>query len=308
MEETWDFYIYGFGNQARAWAANLLDNNRTPKIVLRSFESSSYKEALSLGYEVCTETSLPKTSISIALLTPDNTHLEILERLNLSKGSQVVYAHGISVFQNKLDQKFSHISHLLLAPKAIASELRSRCKQRLWIPAAFSLEFSKRTDDYELLCLIKELIGITHWTMSSFEQEFKTDLFSEQTLLCNALPIIIEKSFEYLVSKGIDSKLAYFETLVESKFIVDTLFEQGYSKFFELISPLALVGGHKGSDKVNQFDWNKLFDELWADIDQNHFIEQYEKTNIEDLRTEIKNKYANSSIQNLFEELQNNER
>jgi ketol-acid reductoisomerase len=104
---------------------------------------------------------------------------------------------------------------------------------------------------------------------SNFKNETYADLFSEQSILCSLLPYASEMIFNKLVDKGIEKELAYFESWYEVKLIADTLMKIGPQKFFDLISPNALLGSKKGKDFLLdshfQSQLNKLLDNIYSE-------------------------------------------
>ena len=301
MSALQDIVIIGFGNQAQAWAQNLSDSAIEFKVAVRP--GPSYQKAKKQNFSVQDFTSTKNSSGVFILLTPDHTHEQILAKLELNNGSKVIYAHGYSVHQNKLNQKYPDLDHLLLAPKAIAKELRSRFVKNEDIPAFYSTEHSN--DEVQDLALLKQLakaIGVgPRPYQTTFKQECQADQFSEQMLLCGGLPALIEKTFTTLVDNGVDPKLAYYESFFEVKLIVDTIFENGLSKFFELISPHALAGGNKAFKKLKESkELEEVSTLLWQDIANGNFENQFLETNIEGLRNQTSLFWDNHLISDQF--------
>ena len=134
--------IIGFGSQAKSWALNLRDSGFDVHIILRK-KSSSTKLVEKLGFKTLFfgESNLKSYSVFL-MLTPDHTHELILKtyREDFPVQSNFIYAHGFSVCQGSLEEAFPEFNHLLLAPKAIASEVRFQYETQGKLGAAFSLE------------------------------------------------------------------------------------------------------------------------------------------------------------------------
>ena len=232
--------IIGYGSQANTWSKNLRDSGRHIVIGLRE-NSASIAKAKDDGFDVIE--LIEKVDLSydyIAILTPDHTHLEILTYINKNATSptRVIYAHGVAVMQHKVHLKFPELKHLLLAPKAVAGEMRSLFVDKKPIPGAFSTQFSPNEED-ELLLLAKDLGMTSTIVKTNFEEETICDLFSEQSVLCSILPYALEKSFDQLTKNGVSPEMAYLECCFEAKLILTTLLKKAFLSF--LISSVQML-------------------------------------------------------------------
>lgn len=279
--------LIGFGNQARSWALNLRDSGYKMSIGLRQ-SSQSADLAKNLGFEVFDYTqSLP--SPHAAILTPDHTHRQVLESMRI-KPEALIFAHGHSLAYGQLHKTFPQINHLLLAPKAIASELRFQYEIKGTVAGVYSCELIEleRKSHYE--GLIKELaadLGISSLHFSSVEDETKADLFSEQSLLCSMLPYCALYSFNKLVDKGISPTTAYFECWHEVKLIATAMVEMGPEKFFELISPNALIGSQVAKKVFFDEAFHQKLEQIYDDIDTGKFEELLKACDFERTQKEV---------------------
>ena len=118
--------IIGFGSQAKSWALNLRDSGFEVHIILRK-KSPSIKLVEKMGFKSLFfgEADL-KAYSTFLMLTPDHTHENILKtyRKDFLPQSIFIYAHGFSFCHGSFGETFPEFNHLLLAPKAIASEVR----------------------------------------------------------------------------------------------------------------------------------------------------------------------------------------
>jgi ketol-acid reductoisomerase len=290
--------IVGLGNQARTWALNLQDSGRDFKVILRS--TSSQKEwALNHSISLIDSEDVGNLSTisSFILLIPDHEQTSFLQDLqkklsfsphDLSR--RIIYAHGYSYVQGQHQQLFPEWSHLLLAPKSIAQEMRQDYLRHKAIAGVYSLEGSHypEEDKIFLLTLAKDL-GMTWGPFPcGFEEEMKADLFSEQGLLCTLLPYAAKTCFDFLIKKGITPELAYLECWHEMKLIAQTLAERGPQAFFSLISPNAFLGSEKyhhflmqGLEEKYQVLWNNLENKsFFLDVHQQseHMTEQKQQS------------------------------
>lgn len=262
--------IVGFGNQAKTWAQNLQDSQFSVTIGLRrSSPSLALARQLHFNCLNLDEDNLLHVN-QLALLIPDHQHRPWLTTYasKLPQGTLVILAHGHSFVAHQLDKLFPHLCFALLAPKAIASEMRQRFLNKKMLSGVYGPE----TLPDKTKSILKGLatgLGFTHGPFpANFEEETTADLLSEQALLCGAIPYLALECFQLLRKNNIPAELAYLECWHELKLIVDAMTNMGPIKFFEAISPNALLGAEKAR-KI-------LFDETF-------------KTNIKRLLEEIRN-------------------
>ena len=293
-----EFTIIGYGNQAKAWASNLKDSGVKVYIGLRE-NSPSLAHAQNRGFETFIYTSENIKTDFCDLLTPDDTHHKILKSLPKHQAA-IIFAHGFSVEANKLNEKYSPL--ILLAPKAIASELRFRYENKEALTAFYSLEYA--SENY--LDAIKEIankLGMTNFYPSSFKEETQADLFSEQTLLCSTLPYSILLAYNALIEKGYSKEIAFYECFYESKLIIDTILKVGPQAFFELISPNALIGSQIGRDRIFDSELEEKFKTALLEIQQDDFYHQLQQVDIDSLKNEVKEFWKNQDLQKTYESL-----
>ncbi|MEX0797797.1 MAG: hypothetical protein WEB87_03415 [Bacteriovoracaceae bacterium] len=282
--------IIGFGNQAKAWALNLKDSGYEIFIGLRQ-DSSSLAAAKSLGLRpfIIGE---PLPCSDVAMLTPDDTHLEIAAQIAqdvpFKEDIHLIFAHGYSLFFERLAEKHPEFDCLLLAPKAIASELRLQYEVKGKLGAVYSAELSqsKNRATKKLKTLALDL-GISSFHPTTIEAETKADLFSEQALLCSSLPYSALFAFNKLIEKGINEETAYFECWYEVKLIADAMVKMGPLKFFDLISPNALEGSEIGKKQLFDQNYFDKLEKLYEDIDNGNFHQHLEDTSVEATREKV---------------------
>jgi ketol-acid reductoisomerase len=300
--------IIGFGNQAKAWALNLKDSGWSIRIAIRP-GSPSVEKILDSGLNyVFTNDDDFYNDQFYALLTPDHTHFDFIEEhsLKFHANTTIIYAHGFSVVKNHFPQKYTHLQHLLMAPKAIASELRNQYLCKGEIGGVFSVEYAKDSSPNarEWLLKLSHDLGITLGPFEvSFKQETMADLFSEQTLLCSIIPFTAHEIFQKLTSSGIPKELAYLECWHEIKLIVDVMIEIGPEKFFDLISPNALLGAQKGRNTLMSPSFLNGLDLIFQDIQSGNFDKEIDQSDIETTRKNMNEFWKNSPLQQTFESL-----
>lgn len=300
MKITPTLYIVGLGSQALAWALNLRDSG--VKVVLGLRQASSTRaraESLGLEYETL-EAGFFQASNSeqklIALLIPDHEMVNFFDVYPAAREEHCSYllAHGASY--PELLNKYPNLKIGLLAPKAIASEVRFRFETKGALGAAIS-KGTLEASVYDQVPSYCKALGINAGPYEvSIDAETKADLFSEQALLCGLLPYALRASFETLKAKGIPEELAFMECWVEGELIMKTLCEKGPMAFFSLISPAALKGAHKASQILVDHDFKLKLEKLWQEIDSNEFIGEVHQTDMTQLREEMKRDWETSPL------------
>lgn len=290
MKNIQSINIIGYGNQAKAWYKNLKDSGLHVSLWTRS--KNDAVDSYILGKD-----SIPEGVL--VLLIPDDQHLNFLETYTIPDGNLIIYAHGYSIVHDKLADRFPNLEHALLAPKAIASELRENFIKNEFLGAAVSSTKLKNYNDEQIVILAKNL-GITSIVRTSFENECYADLFSEQSLLCSTIPYSIKESFDYLVEQGIEEELAFLECVVESKLIIDTLLKVGFEGLFSKISPHALVGSEKIHKKLNKRQQNSFLEQIWCDIKSGGFNKEFKDTDVNQIRNQLSDRFRDSKIESIF--------
>lgn len=304
--------LIGFGSQGQAWAQNLRDSGRQVKCFLRE-NSSSIELANSLGFESNSDlqyllSSAHETQV-LLLLIPDHAHKGFLESHKelIPPGTSIIYGHGASVVEHQLISKYPQWNHILLAPKAIASELRSGFVHGGGLGAVYSLEGveNKQIQEIEeqLIALAKD-IGITAGPYKvTFEQETRADLLSEQSLLCGLIPYAAKNCFDTMLENDIPPELAYLEAWHEVKLIANAMIQLGPTDFFKLISPHALIGARLASKELFDKGYQETIEKLRQDIwNGNFFKKAGELSPIKERELQVE-AWKNSELQKTFEKL-----
>ncbi|MFZ4712381.1 MAG: hypothetical protein ACOYL6_01600 [Bacteriovoracaceae bacterium] len=306
MSEEKKLAIIGFGNQAKAWALNLRDSGWDVVIYLRP-QSKSFAQAQKLGFLALPWSDQSISSChSFALLIPDHEHGEALSHLPMKQlnHARMIYAHGYSLAKYKLKVKYPELTHLLLAPKSIASEMRFFYETGKKLSGVFSVEHSTNpTKDQEWLMSLARALGIKVGPFpAQFSEECKADLFSEQALLCGLYPYAILEAYNQLRKNGVNAELAYLECWHESKLIMDAMVERGPKAFFSLISPNALMGSQKGK-KLLSPELKKVFNLLLNDIDDGTFENEMDQFSHQSLKKEVEDFWDQQELQQTYEKL-----
>lgn len=301
--------LIGFGSQGIAWALNLRDSGWNISVALRA-NSSSIEKAKSLDFQVVDFSKLGQFS-NILLLIPDHEHKNFLDTNQnfIMPLTNIIYAHGHSYVSQDLAKFYPQFNHLLLAPKAIASEVRFQFQSKGKIGAVYSLEgLSSDNEQIEnsksfLFQLAKDL-GITGGPYpTSFSNEATADLFSEQTLLCGLIPFAAKQSYDLLIENGIEPEIAYMECWVEIKLICDALVKMGPESFFQLISPNALIGAQKARQIFFDKEYQNKLKTLLREIKNGDFDHYASKVDISIIRDEILSDWKSSSLSDVHQRI-----
>ena len=290
--------IVGFGNQAKAWAANLQDSGCQVSIALRD-GSSSKALAEKSGFDVITMEQMIDEVVIV--LAPDESHADVISKLH--KKHTLLFAHGYSLYFTNLVKDYPEHSYLLLAPKAIASEVRREYLEKGQLAAVYSLEFSKRPEDEALIKEIAHLVGFNNIFKSDIRSEAMADLFSEQSLLCGLLPYASLASFNKLVEQGVEPKVAFLECWHEVRLIAHALINNGPVEFFKLISPNALLGAEKGRIALFGDEYQNALDQLYSDISDQSFLSETKAANFDQLREKTIKFWESEKLNEVFNEL-----
>jgi len=299
--------IIGYGSQARAWAHNLSDSGWKITIALRTGSTSWQRVDQVKFATVDLDQSSTIETDYVGHLIPDADHGSFLEtyKKKFVPGTRFIYAHGYSFIKEEMPKKFPQFGHLLMAPKGIATELRAQYLEKGKLAAAYSLEGSQSPEqDREFLLTLAADMGITAGPYeATFQEEAYADLFSEQTLLCSLLPYGALKCYNKLREKNIPKEIAYFECWYELKLIVDTMVALGPHKFFDLISPNALIGGEKGHQKLFDREYEAKLQTFIDDIWEKKFFNEIDETSVDKVRDKINSFWAAQEITQVHEEL-----
>lgn len=295
---TFPVTLIGFGSQAKAWALNLRDSGADVCIALNP-DSPSIAKAQSLGFKtIKLQSEELKQNSLLVMLIPDDRQDDFLEKNHtfITHGSHLVYAHGFSLTKHKLAEVYPQFHHSLLAPKAIASEVRYQFEINGKIGAAvFAQDFELEKE----IVILAQHAGFTALYPSTPEEECKADLFSEQSLLCSILPYVALESFNVLRKNGVSKEVAFMECFLELKSISQALVTLGPEAFFQLISPNALIGSQKGRKNLLNNDFKKNLEQLYADVESGKFFNEVE-TDANKLRQNVLDEWKKEELTSVF--------
>jgi len=276
--------LVGYGNQGRAWAANLRDSGWKVSVSGR-LHGNGIARAKVDGFATVDAASLRSLRGPIALLLPDEIIRRFFEEyLSGGSGRQFLFANGFAVPCTR--PEFSESDDVILvAPKGIGQKLRENFVAGSGVMGAIAVHQDASGAAEKLAKEVAEGLGLTRVGVieTSFAGETKCDLLSEQVILCGAAPRLVKETTEFLVSQGIDRRLAAYECLNELKLIVDMMVEHGVDGMFERVSTAARFGGQQAAEvilpKAELFSrtsrlWNAIEDGTFAKSLQSHLEEK----------------------------------
>jgi ketol-acid reductoisomerase len=301
MDQKETIVVVGFGSQAKAWAMNLRDSNCLLKIALQK-ESKSVNKARDLGFDVITLESKELFSYhTFLVLIPDQEQLKFLEKNHsfITPNSLLVYAHGFSMARDLVHEKYPQFSHALLAPKAIASEVRFQYETKGKIGAAI---YSPNKNAESALQALAKKVGFTALYPTPFEKECAADLFSEQSLLCSLIPYGSLLSYNKLREYGISPEVAFMECFLELRSIATAFVNLGPEAFFKLISPNALIGSEKGRKLLINENFQRGLEQIMIDIHNKEFYKEVDVDHAA-IRAEVLGQWQKEELSSTFERL-----
>lgn len=271
--------LIGYGNQGKAWAANLRDSAWAVKVSGRP-DGEGMKAARADGYTIVDSADLPGITGMIALLLPDEIIPKFFGRYLAQptgaakdQGRTFAFAHGFSV-------TFGHLHFaanddvVLVAPKGIGPKLRENFTKGGGVLGVLAVEQDSSGRALQKAQMIAEGLGLNRVGLipSSFAEETKTDLLSEQVILCGIVPRLVEETVRFLVEKGVDPRIATYECLNELKLIVDMMVAHGIHEMYTRVSSAAKFGGLQAAETLlPDAELRPRLEALWRDIENGNF-------------------------------------
>jgi ketol-acid reductoisomerase len=268
--------LVGYGNQGKAWAANLRDSGW--RVVVSGREDGrGIDRARADGFATVPAHELRARKGPIALLLPDESIRSFFDTFLVGgEGRQFFFAHGFAVTYTRPPFSASD-DVILVAPKGIGTKLRENFVNGGGVMGALAVDQDASGRARDGARSVAEGLGLTRVGVveTSFAAETKCDLLSEQVVLCGVVPRLVRETTEFLVSQGIDRRLASYECLNELKLIVDMMVEHGVDGMFSRISTAARFGGQRAADvMLTQDELAVRTQALWNDIEDGTFAQR----------------------------------
>lgn len=268
--------IIGYGNQGRAQALNLRDYGLSPLIGLR-VDSANRQLAQDDGLEVSSPIDIVQKCDVVMLLIPDEAIADLYNNElshHVTTATALGFAHGFAVhYRLLIPEKAGDV--FMVSPKGTGEALRNCYLNGQGLPAYLAVDQDRSQQAQQLALAYAQAIGCTQTFVTTFKEETESDLFSEQAVLCGALPFLIKTAVEVLVEAGYDQRLVYHECVTEAKLVCDLLTTEGLVNFRKKISNTAEFGGYLACDKIIGTGIKKRMQDLLEEIQQGKFAEEF---------------------------------
>jgi ketol-acid reductoisomerase len=268
--------LVGYGNQGKPWAANLRDSGWKVSVSGRP-GGNGIARAKADGFATIAASDLKSVQGPLALLLPDEAIPSFFTRyLTGGENRQFIFCHGFAVTFGALPVSESD-DLLLVAAKGIGPKLRENYLAGSGVMGVLDVRQDASGRAWPVAEAVAEGLGLTRVGIlkASFEEETKTDLLTEQVVLCGAVPRLVTETVDFLVEKGIDRRLAEYECLNELKLVVDMMVEHGVEGMLQKVSRAAYHGGAKAADiVVPKPELRARTEKLWQDISDGTFARE----------------------------------
>ncbi|ARF18157.1 ketol-acid reductoisomerase [Sporosarcina sp. P3] len=273
--------IIGYGSQGHAHARNLKDSGFNVVVGVRA--GKSFEQAKADGLETLSVKEASEKADLIMILLPDENQKAIYNseiEPALAKGKSLVFAHGFNVHFGEIKPP-ADVDVFLVAPKGPGHLVRRTFEAGGGVPALFAVYQDVSGQAKDVALAYAKGIGSARGGVleTTFEEETVTDLFGEQAVLCGGLTSLVKAGFETLVEAGYQPELAYFETLHETKLIVDLMYEGGMAGMRYSISDTAEWGDFVSGPRVIDADTKARMKDILTDIQSGKFAKEWIEEN-----------------------------
>lgn len=217
---------------------------------------------------------------AVALLTPDETHPELLDSLvnpHAPTGALLLVAHGSSLMGDGLARVRADLDVGLVGPLGPGSLLRER--------------FVEGTGLAGLLAVVRDATGSAAARalayaadlrmtragvlVTTLREEVVSDLFAEQVVLTGGVMELMRTAWETLVDGGVSEEVAYYSCVQELKQILDLVHAEGISGMRRRISTTALWGGLTRGPRLAGAPMRQEMRRILAEIESGAFAREW---------------------------------
>jgi ketol-acid reductoisomerase len=241
----WTLAVLGYGNQGRAQALNLRDSGHAVVVGARPGGSSA-ELASQEGFAVVAPEHLPGRVDLVAVLTPDETHRDLIDHLSAEDRGRikvVILAHGFALRFDppSLDSGWDVA---VVAPAGPGVQLRSRFLEGSGLPALLAVHQDGSGEAEARARAYAAAIGCARAGVlrTDVAQEVEVDLFGEQAVLCGGMSALCQAAFQTLVDGGYPPEMAYLECVQQLRLTAELVERHGIEGMRRRISPTALYG------------------------------------------------------------------
>ncbi len=266
--------VLGYGSQGRAQALNLRDGGVAVTVGLRP-DSASRRRAAEDGFGAVEPAEAVAGASFVAVLVPDEVQGEFVRddvTPNAQAGAAIIFAHGGPVHFGDVALP-EGVDVALVAPMGPGRLLRAYYVEGRGLNAKAAVAQDATGQAWPRSLAYARALGCGRAGViaTTFAEEAKLDLFSEQAVLCGGVPALAEAAFEMLVAAGYPPALAYIECVREIKYVADLMFEHGVDGMRRRISSTALYGGVTRGSKVIGPEVRKALQDILNAIEDGSF-------------------------------------
>ncbi len=272
--------ILGYGSQGRAQALNLRDGGVGVRVGLRAASARRHLASQD-GFAVVEPTAAVAGASFVAVLVPDEVQRECFSgevAPNLKPGAVVIFAHGGPVHFGDVPLP-EGVDVVLVAPMGPGRVLREYNVEGRGLNGKVAVAQDATGRGWPRALAYARALGCGRAGViaTTFADEARRDLFSDQAVLCGGVPALAEAAFETLVAAGYPPALAYIECVREIKYIADLMFEYGVDGMRRRISSTALYGGATRGPRVVGPEAEKALKEILEAIEDGSFAAEMKK-------------------------------
>ncbi len=272
--------VLGYGGQGRAQALNLKDEGFAVTVGLRA-ASASRARAAGDGFPV----ALPGEAVAAAkvavVLVPDEVQGGFFARdvaPALRPETLVVFAHGGAVTAGDIKPP-ENVDVVLVAPMGPGHLLREYYTAGEGLNAKVAVARDASGEAWLRALAYARALGCGRAGViaTTFAEETRLDLFSEQAVLCGGVPALAEAAFQTLVEAGYPPALAYIECVREIKYIADLMFAYGVEGMRRRVSSTALYGGGTRGPQIVGKETRRVLRGILKTIENGSFASEMKK-------------------------------
>ncbi len=270
--------IIGYGNQGHAHALNLRDSG--VRVIVGSDPArGSFAKASGAGFEVVSVREASRRGDVVALSLPDETMAGVYEAevaSQLTEGQCLLFVHGFNIHFGFIKPPMC-VDVVVVGPKGPGRGLRAAYEAGKGLAALVGVHQDKSGKAESIALSYAWGLGCSRSMVmrTTFREEAETDLFGEQAILCGGIPALIKMGYDTLIEAGYQPEAAYFETLHETKLIVDLLVSRGIAGMREAISNTAEWGGYRAGEELINAGTRKTMKAILARIQDGSFAKEW---------------------------------
>src|SRR5436305_12292262 len=191
--------VLGFGSQGHAHALNLKESGL--KVIIGLYEGSkSIPVAKEKGFKVVSTAEAVRQADVIFVALPDTKQASVYAKdiaPNLRKGKALLFSHGFSIhFKTVVPPK--NVDVILVAPKGPGHIVRRQYTEGKGVPSLIAVYQNPGKDAKKIaLAWAKGIVGTRAGVIETdFKEETETDLFGEQSVLCDGDSALMQAGVE----------------------------------------------------------------------------------------------------------------